>query len=135
MKHLKSFFENNEESVINGLYIDDIREMFFDIEDEGYSVKVKLVNVFVNRATQNETGPRIFKFELVPQFHIEITRNDLENLSQRQVQFAVESLFNSDLLQETIRVARLRLSEFNLEINQIYREYSQIRIIVSEINI
>lgn len=135
MKHLKSFFENNEEPVINGLYIDDIREMFFDIEDEGYSVKVKLVNVFVNRATQNETGPRIFKFELVPQFHIEITRNDLENLSQRQVQFAVESLFNSDLLQETIRVARLRLSEFNLEINQIYREYSQIRIIVSEINI
>lgn len=135
MKHLKSFFENNEEPVINGLYIDDIREMFFDIEDEGYSVKVKLVNVFVNRAKQNETRNRVFKFELVPQFHIEITRNDLENLSQRQVQFAVESLFNSDLLQETIRVARLRLSEFNLEINQIYREYSQIRIIVSEINI
>ena len=135
MKHLKSFFENNEEPVINGLYIDDIREMFFDIEDEGYSAKVKLVNVFVNRAKQNETGNRVFKFELVPQFHIEITRNDLENLSQRQVQFAVESLFNSDLLQETIRVARLRLSEFNLEINQIYRDYSQIRIIVSEINI
>lgn len=134
MKHLKSFFENNEESSINGVYIDDIKEMFFDIEDEGYSVEVKLVNVFVNKATQNETGPRIFKFELRPQVQVIIRKGS--NIDQySQMLNDAELLFNSDLFRECIEVAKSRLAEYNLEVSEINKQFSSIKIVISEINI
>jgi hypothetical protein len=120
--------------MINGLYVDDIKEMFFDIEDEGYSVEVKLVNVFVNKATQNKTGPRIFEFELRPQVQV-IIRKGTNALQYAQMLNDAESLFNSDLFKEVIEVVKSRLAEYNLEVSEINKLFSGIKIVISEINI
>jgi hypothetical protein len=42
MKHLKKFFENQEEDYIKyyGLYPEDIKDMFIDLVDDGWMVYV-----------------------------------------------------------------------------------------------
>lgn len=136
MKYLKSFFENNQE--INyiekyGLYPEDIQDMFYDLQELGYSINVN----FSEKLIQKSTTEKTFEFNLQPFISVSVRKKNIVEypLNQRMVQFDIESLMVSPEFLKIIEVVNSRLKDYNWKINNIKIDYDNLFISICKINI
>lgn len=134
MKYLKSFFENNEEVDyldIYGLYPEDVKDMFYDLEEKGYIINIK----FTEKLIQKSSDYSNLKFDLEPYISVNIRKKDKQGLTQRLLEYDLESLVDSDDFKSIINLTNLRLKDYGWKINHIRKEYEHIDISICKINI
>jgi hypothetical protein len=134
MKYLKSFLENNQEiDYINkyGLYPEDIKDMFYDLQELGYSINVN----FSERLIPQPQGEKNFKFNLNPFISVVVRKQSNQNMNQRMVEFDLEQLVDSDEFNAIINTTDLRLKDYGWKINHIGKELDHINISICKINI
>lgn len=136
MKYLRSFFENNEEvDYIEkyGLYPEDISDMFFDLEEMGYSINVN----FKEKLIQQSQNVSNFNFKLEPFISVNVRKqNDSQHLiSRRMFQLDIESLIVSPEFIKITEVANYRLKDYGWKINNISIDYDYLVISICKINI
>lgn len=135
MKYIKSIFENSEEDYISnyGLTPDDIKDMFVDIQDEGYIVSTNFSKKLFQWDVTGEFQEGDMKFGLQPVIQVRIKK---QPTTSRQTWILELSRFlESDLFRETISVAKERLEGFGWLIKDVKIEHDYIIISISKINI
>jgi len=134
MKYLKSFFENNEEVDylgIYGLYPEDVKDMFYDLEEKGYIINIKFTEILIQKSSDYSN----LKFDLEPYISVNIRKKDKQGLTQRLLEYDLESLVDSDDFKSIINLTNLRLKDYGWKINHIRKEYEHIDISICKINI
>jgi hypothetical protein len=124
MKYLKSFIENNQEiDYINkyGLYPEDIKDMFYDLQELGL--------------IPQSQGEKNFKFNINPFISVVVRKQSNQNMNQRMVEFDLEKLVDSDEFNAIINTTDLRLKDYGWKINHIRKELDHINISICKINI
>jgi hypothetical protein len=134
MKYLKPFFENNEEIDYlekYGLYPEDIKDMFYDLEEKDCYINVKFTEKLITKSSDYSN----LKFDLEPYISVNIGKKNYQNMSQRMVEFDLEQLVDSDEFNDIINTSNLRLKDYGWKINHIRKELDHINISICKINI
>ena len=136
MRYLKSFLENNQEVDYMekyGLYPEDIQDMFYDLQELGYTVSVE----FSEKLIQQSKLDKNFNFKLEPFISVRVRKKNIIDypLNQRMVQFDIESLMVSPEFLKMIEVVNSRLKDYNWRVNNISIDYDSLFISVCKINI
>ena len=134
MKYLKTFFENNEEIDYlekYGLYPEDVKDMFYDLEELGYTVSVNFSEKLIQKSTTDKT----FEFNLEPYVLVTIRKKSHEGMSQRMVQLDIQSLFDSQEFKSITDIVNSRLSDYGLIMNHINKKSDTIFISIYKNNI
>lgn len=137
MKYLISYFENSENEYTDfyGLYPEDIKEMFLDIQDEGYSVRVNFTKKLFQHNFESPLDKSDVKFGLVPYIEVKIKKNIFGFMTSDEINTELYRLTQSDIFKEIIQVANSRLKDLNWKIQDIKREHDYLSISIYKINI
>ena len=132
MKYLK-YFESSEDDL--GLDIDELKYYFTDLEDVGFTVRLRTSTKLVQSKSSDLTH---FDFNMVNFIKVRIMKNPIgigrstKNYHQNQLKL----FMMSDLFNEVIDVAKDRLSDKNLFIDddsiQVENSYITINIYKNE---
>lgn len=135
MKYIKSIFENSEEDYITnyGLTPDDIKDMFVDIQDEGYIVSTNFSKKLFQWNVTGEFQKGDMKFGLQPVIQVRVKKQPMT--SRQSWILELSRFLESDLFKETISVAKERLKGFGWKIKDVKIEHDYIIISISKINI
>ena len=87
MKHLKKFFENQEEDYIKyyGLYPEDIKDMFIDLIDDGWVINVDFKKKLFQYKTliNSPVDDKDLILNLQPVIEVRIKKNNILNYMRR----------------------------------------------------
>ena len=132
MKHLK-YFESSEDDL--GFDIDELKYYFIDLEDAGCTVRLRTSTKLIQSKSSDLTH---FDFNMVVFIKVQIMKNPTgpgrttKNYHQNQLKL----FMTSDLFNEVIDVAKDRLSDKNLFIDddsiQVENSYITINIYKNE---
>ena len=132
MKYLK-YFESSEDDL--GFDIDELKYYFTDLEDAGFTVRLRTSNKLIQSKSYDL---KHFDFNMVTFIKVQIIKNPIgpgrttKNYHQNQLKL----FMMSDLFNEVIDVAKDRLSDKNLFIDddsiQVENSYITINIYKNE---
>lgn len=137
MKHLKKFFENQEEDYIKyyGLYPEDIKDMFIDLVDDGWMINVDFKKkLFQHRAIIN--SPLVDKditLKLQPVIEVKIKKNLFGFMTRSEIESELHKLVQSEEMKEIIDVASSRLKDYGLFISMYNMELDYLKILIYKI--
>lgn len=131
MRYIKYFESSEEIDYINqyGLYPEDIKDIFSDIEDNDYSINVifkkKLFNLSFNEPFRSDE----VKLKLEPFIEVQIRKLNNEYNSPEMSM----DILSTDTFKENISTANMRLKDYGWEIKGIKKEYGCIIISICKI--
>lgn len=139
MKHLKKFFENQEEDYIKyyGLYPEDIKDMFIDLVDDDWMINVDFKKkLFQHRAIIN--SPLVDKditLKLQPVIEVRIKKNlnPSSYFRRSEIESELHKLVQSEEMKEIIDVASSRLKDYGLFISMYNMELDYLKILIYKI--
>ena len=139
MKHLKKFFENQEEDYIKyyGLYPEDIKDMFIDLVDDGWMINVDFKKkLFQHRAIIN--SPLVdkditLKHQPVIEVRIKKNLNPSSYFRRSEIESELHKLVQSEEMKEIIDVASSRLKDYGLFISMYNMELDYLKILIYKI--
>ena len=135
MKHLKKFFENQEEDYIKyyGLYPEDIKDMFIDLIDDGWVINVDFKKKLFQYKTliNSPVDDKDLILNLQPVIEVRIKKNNILNYMRRsEIESELHKLVQSE---EMIDVASSRLKDYGLFIMYNYLELDYLKILIYKI--
>ena len=137
MKHLKKFFESQEEDYIKyyGLYPEDIKDMFVELSDDGWMVNVDFKKkLFQHRAIIN--SPLVDKditLKLQPVIEVKIKKNLFGFMTRSEIEIELHKLVQSEEVKEIIDVASSRLEDYGYRIRIYNLELDHLKILICKI--
>lgn len=137
MKHLKKFFENQEEDYIKyyGLYPEDIKDMFIDLVDDGWMINVDFKKkLFQHSAIIN--SPLVDKditLKLQPVIEVRIKKNLFGFMTRSEIEIELHKLVQSEEMKEIIDVTSSRLKDYGLFISMYNMELDYLKILIYKI--
>lgn len=134
MKYLKHIFEDNEYEFY-GLSPEDVKDMFIELQDEGWLVRVNFTKKLFQFNQSGVFNKEDIKLNLKPHIEVRIKRFNERLTSRQTVDLEISELTNSLLFKEVISVAKERLSYFGWEMKDIKREEDYLIISIYKINI
>jgi hypothetical protein len=137
MKHLKKFFENQEEDYIKyyGLYPEDIKDMFIDLVDDGWMINVD----FKKKLFQHSiiiNSPLVDKditLKLQPVIEVRIKKNLFGFMTRSEIEIELHKLVKSEEMKEIMEVASSRLKDYGLFIRMYNMELDYLKILIYKI--
>lgn len=136
MKYLKKFLENNEDYNLYGLTPEDVKDMFMEIQDEGWNIRVDFSKKLFQLDQSGLFNKEDFKLGLRPQIKVKIKKIQTSFSTTRQSNlYELSGLLQSELFRETTSVANDRLKTFGWECKDVKIEEDYIIISISKINI
>lgn len=138
MKHLKKFFENQEEDYIKyyGLYPEDIKDMFIDLIDDGWVINVDFKKKLFQYKTliNSPVDDKDLILNLQPVIEVRIKKNNILNYMRRsEIESELHKLVQSEEMKEIIDVASSRLKDYGLFIMYNYLELDYLKILIYKI--
>ena len=138
MKHLKKFFENQEEDYIKyyGLYPEDIKDMFIDLIDDGCVINVDFKKKLFQYKTliNSPVDDKDLILNLQPVIEVRIKKNNILNYMRRsEIESELHKLVQSEEMKEIIDVASSRLKDYGLFIMYNYLELDYLKILIYKI--
>ena len=138
MKHLKKFFENQEEDYIKyyGLYPEDIKDMFIDLIDDGWMINVDFKKKLFQYKTliNSPVDDKDLILNLQPVIEVRIKKNNILNYMRRsEIESELHKLVQSEEMKEIIDVASSRLKDYGLFIMYNYLELDYLKILIYKI--
>ena len=138
MKHLKKFFENQEEDYIKyyGLYPEDIKDMFIDLIDDGWVINVDFKKKLFQYKTliNSPVDDKDLILNLQPVIEVRIKKNNILNYMLRsEIESELHKLVQSEEMKEIIDVASSRLKDYGLFIMYNYLELDYLKILIYKI--
>ena len=138
MKHLKKFFENQEEDYIKyyGLYPEDIKGMFIDLIHDNWMVNVDFKKKLFQYKTliNSPVDDKDLILNLQPVIEVRIKKNNILNYMRRsEIESELHKLVQSEEMKEIIDVASSRLKDYGLFIMYNYLELDYLKILIYKI--
>jgi hypothetical protein len=138
MKHLKKFFENQEEDYIKyyGLYPEDIKGMFIDLIHDNWMVNIDFKKkLFQHKEIINSPlADKDITLNLQPVIEVRIKKNNILNYMRRSdIESELHELVQSEEMKEIIEVASSRLKEYGLFISMSNMELDYLKILIYKI--
>ena len=138
MKHLKKFFENQEEDYIKyyGLYPEDIKDMFIDLIDDGWVINVDFKKKLFQYKTliNSPVDDKDLILNLQPVIEVRIKKHNILNYMRRsEIESELHKLVQSEEMKEIIDVASSRLKDYGLFIMYNYLELDYLKILIYKI--
>ena len=137
MKHLKKFFENQEEDYIKhyGLYPEDIKDMFIDLVDDGWMINVDFKKkLFQHSAIINShLVDKDITLKLQPVIEVKIKKNLFGFMTRSEIEIELHKLVQSEEMKEIIDVATSRLKDYGLFISMYNMELDYLKILIYKI--
>jgi hypothetical protein len=130
MKHLKKFFENQEEDYIKyyGLYPEDIKDMFIDLVDDGW-----MINVDFKKKLFSHLVDKDITLKLQPVIEVKIKKNLFGFMTRSEIESELHKLVQSEEMKEIIDVASSRLKDYGLFISMYNMELDYLKILIYKI--
>jgi len=137
MKHLKKFFENQEEDYIKyyGLYPEDIKDMFIDLVDDGWVINVDFKKkLFQHSAIINShLVDKDITLKLQPVIEIRIRNRIAGFMTRSEIESELHRLIQSEEMKEIIDVASSRLEDYGYRIRIYNLELDYLKILICKI--
>lgn len=135
MKYIRSIFENTENEYMSdyGLVPEDIKDMFVDLEDEGYRVFVNFTKRLVQFSDTEQLEDDNLRLGLQPLITVRIKKFQPGN--RENLLLTLSKLMKSDIFQDTVSVTKDRLRSMNWTIKDVKIENDYIIISIYKINI
>jgi hypothetical protein len=130
MKHLKKFFENQEEDYIKyyGLYPEDIKDMFIDLVDDGW-----MINVDFKKKLFSHLVDKDITLKLQPVIEVKIKKNLFGFMTRSEIESELHKLVQSEEMKEIIDVSSSRLKDYGLFISMYNMELDYLKILIYKI--
>ena len=130
MKHLKKFFENQEEDYIKyyGLYPEDIKDMFIDLVDDDW-----MINVDFKKKLFSHLVDKDITLKLQPVIEVKIKKNLFGFMTRSEIESELHKLVQSEEMKEIIDVASSRLKDYGLFISMYNMELDYLKILIYKI--
>jgi hypothetical protein len=139
MKHLKKFFESQEEDYIKyyGLYPEDIKDMFVELSDDGWMVNVDFKKkLFQHRAVINSPlADKDITLNLQAVIEVRIKKNIFGFMTINEIKSELYKLIQSEEMKEIMEVAGNRLKDYGLFISAYNMELDYLKILIYKNNI
>jgi hypothetical protein len=137
MKHLKKFFENQEEDYIKyyGLYPEDIKDMFIDLIDDGWMVNVDFKKKLFQYKTliDSPVDDKYITLNLQPVIEVRIKKNLFGFMTRSEIESELHKLVQSEEMKEIIDVSSSRLKDYGLFISMCNMELDYLKILIYKI--
>jgi hypothetical protein len=132
MKHLKKFFENQEEDYIKyyGLYPEDIKDMFIDLVDDGWMINVDFKKKLFSHLVDKDIT---LKLQPVIEVRIKKNLNPASYFRRSEIESELHKLVQSEEMKEIIDVASSRLKDYGLFISMYNMELDYLKILIYKI--